>query len=281
MRRRSFLRRRRLHLINRVCPSPRVLAALIFVVSLPVLAIAQAGSVDPTIQSLRRDMDEMIKGQIELQKQVQDLKTLLQGNQARAQTPAKDIVFDISGSPIQGDAKAPVTMIEFSDFSCPFSGKYNNETRPQIDQNYVSTGKVRYVFCDFPLQSLHPFAHRISEGAHCAFDQKQFWLIRSVFFAHQTALTTDDALMAAAKEAQLNLETFGQCLRSQSHAAGINQEVAQASANGVTGTPTFFFGLTDPAGKIKVTKVIVGHQPYENFKQTLDSLLSDKNPQKL
>lgn len=257
--------------------SLRWLAILFFAGNLTATTpFAQAPPVDPAIQSLRSDMDELIKGQIELQKQLQELKALLQGNQACPQTPPPNIVFDTAGAPTEGAASAPVTIIEFSDFQCPFSGRYTNETFPRIDQDYIKTGKVRYVFRDFPLENMHPLAHKLAEAAQWAFEQKRFWEMRASLFAGQAAITSEQAIVDQAKQVGLDPSALKKCLSEGRQAGKVSQELPEASADGVTGTPTFFLGRSDPAsGKVKVRKIIVGHQPYENFKQAIDALLKE------
>lgn len=243
----------------------------------PSLLHSQPMSVDPTIQSLRRDMDELIKGQIELQKQLQDLKTFLQGNQACAQAPKQNIVLDITGAPAQGQPTAPVTVIEFSDFQCPFSARYTNETFPRVKQEYIDTGKVRYVFQDFPLENMHPLAHKIAEAAQCAAEQKKFWELRRNLFSNQATVTAEQAITEQAKSAKVDVAVFQKCLRDGMHTNKVAQEIADASANGVTGTPTFFLGRTDPtSNKVKILKVIVGHQPFETFKEAIETILAEK-----
>jgi protein-disulfide isomerase len=257
--------------------SLRHLAILFFAGNLTATTLfAQPPPIDPAIQSLRSDMDELIKGQIELQKQLQELKVFLQGSQACPQTPPPNIVFDTAGAPAEGVANAPVTIIEFSDFQCPFSGRYTNETFPRIDQDYIKTGKVRYVFRDFPLENMHPLAHKLAEAARCAFEQKKFWEMRTQFFANQSALTSNEAMAGQAKALGLNLGEFQKCLGDGRHSQKVSQELTEASAVGVTGTPTFFLGRTDPTGsKVKVRRIVVGHQPYDNFKQAIDALLKE------
>jgi protein-disulfide isomerase len=238
---------------------------------------SQPLSTEQTIQSLRRDMDELIKGQIELQKQLQDLKTFLQGSQACAQAPKQNIALDISGAPTQGQPTAPVTVIEFSDFQCPFSARYTNETFPRVKQQYIDTGKVRYVFHDFPLKNMHPLADRLAEAAQCASEQKKFWELRQTLFSNQAAVISEEAITEQAKSAKIDVVAFQRCLRDIRSANKVAQEAAEASANGVTGTPTFFLGRTEPTGsKVNILKIIVGHQPFENFKEAIESILAER-----
>ena len=254
------------------------IAAIFLSLASGMSSFAQPPATDPAIESLRRDMDELIKGQIQLQKQVRELKNLLQPNQACAQAPKQNIVVDIAGAPSRGQANAPLTVIEFSDFQCPLSGRYTNETFPRIEQEYIKTGKIDYVFRDFPLENIHPLAHRLAESGQCASEQKRFWELRTQLFGMQSAATSEEAIVVSC---QTSRGRFAVRLRKNvcMMASIPRKSIRNASkprADGVTGTPTFFLGRTDPAtGKVKVLKIIVGAQPFEDFKQVIDSVLSE------
>ena len=224
-------------------------------------------------------MAELIKGQLELQKQMQELKSLLQGNQGSAQGARGNILFNIAGAPAEGDVVAPVTMIEFSDFQCPFCARYDAETFPRVEQDYVKTGKVRYVFSNFPLQNIHALARPLADAAQCVSEQKQFWQMRHLLLTHQAALTSDQAIVDLVKQLGIDLSAFQKCRQDGKRAEKLSQAIAEAAADGVSGTPTFFIGVNDTAtDKVKVMKVIVGQQPYENFKQAIDAILTSIKP---
>src|SRR5690242_1023163 len=115
---------------------------------------------DGTLQSVRHDMDELIKGQIELQKQMEELKSMMQAIQARptappapapptAHPPPTNVLIDVAGAAQTGNPDAPIVLIEFSDFQCPFCAKYEKETFAKIDQEFIKTGKISYVFRDY------------------------------------------------------------------------------------------------------------------------------------
>ncbi len=87
--------------------------------------------------------------------------------------------------PTMGDENAPIVMLEFSDFQCPFCGKFWAETLPQIEKNYVDTGKVLFVYKDFPLREIHPFAQKAAEAALCAGDEGNFWEYHDELFKNQ------------------------------------------------------------------------------------------------
>lgn len=95
---------------------------------------------------------------------------------------------EIGALPAEGDDQAPVTIIEFSDYQCPFCGRFAQQTLPQIKKEYVSTGKVKWYFRDFPLSSIHPNAQKAAEAARCANDQKAFWKYHDQIYSNQNSL---------------------------------------------------------------------------------------------
>jgi protein-disulfide isomerase len=178
------------------------------------------------------------------------------------EVPSGPVDVSEADNPSIGDANAPVTIIEFSDFECPFCGRYVTQTYPQIKKDYVDTGKVRIVFRDYPLP-FHSNAQKAHEAAECADDQGKFWDMHSKLFSNQQALSVAD-LKKYAGELALDQTEFDECLDSGKHAAEVQQDLADGSAAGVSGTPSFFVnGL-----------LLVGAQPYSEFKKLIDAELA-------
>lgn len=145
---------------------------------------------------------------------------------------------------------------------------------PQIESEYIKTGKVKYVVLDFPLESIHKNAFKAAEAARCAWDQGKFWEMHDRLFANQQALAPDN-LPQHAQALGLDVSRFQQCLDSGQYAARIRKDLADGQNAGVTGTPGFFLGVTEPnSPTVKVLRVLKGAQPYANFKEAIDSLLS-------
>ncbi|MDA2916915.1 DsbA family protein [Nitrospinae bacterium AH_259_B05_G02_I21] len=147
---------------------------------------------------------------------------------------------------------------------------------PQIERDYIETGKVKYVARDFPIERIHKDAFKAAEAANCAGEQGKYWEMHSRLFANRTALALKD-LSGYAKALGLDMARFQQCLDSGKQAKEIRKDIADARKAGVRGTPTFFLGLTEP-GKptVKSLRVIRGARPYSSFKEAIDSLLSSK-----
>ena len=147
---------------------------------------------------------------------------------------------------------------------------------PEIEKEYIATGKVKYVFLDFPLP-FHKQAFKAAEAAHCAGEQGKYWEMHNQLFANQKAMEPKD-LTEYAKTIGLDSQKFQQCLNSGKYAEEIKKDIAEAQNAGETGAPAFFFGYAEPdkPNTIKATKMLKGAQPYSKFKESIDSLLLQK-----
>ncbi len=228
------------------------------------------------LENLRREVEALKEWQGRMQRELQELKSLVGGRQARPAAPAAEtqsLALSIDGAPFKGETKARLTLIEFSDYQCPFCARHVRETLPQIERDYISTGKVKYVVRDFPIESIHPQAFRGHEAAHCAGEQGRYWEMHARLFANQGAMGPND-LVSHARTLGLNLPVFQQCVESGKYSSGIRKAFAEGQTAGVTGTPTFFLGFTDSDGlKVKAVRMIRGAQPFSVFKEVIDSLL--------
>jgi protein-disulfide isomerase len=138
-------------------------------------------------------------------------------------------------SPARGPDDAKITIVQFGDFQCPFSGKEFPVIRP-----YMETMKnVKFVYRDFPLVDIHPDAFRAAEASHCAQDQNKYWAYHDQLFLNQSNLT-EAALESYAKNIGLDMDLFKSCLASETHKAQVLRDVQDGLALGVKGTPTFF-----------------------------------------
>jgi protein-disulfide isomerase len=210
-------------------------------------------------------------------KELQEIRKLLQQQQQAARpTPPPDALpaapVDVAKEPFKGAANAKVAIIEFSDYQCPFCARYEKDTYPQIVKDYVDTGKVKYVWRDLPLESIHPNAFKAAEAAHCAGEQGRFWEMHDQLFANYRNLAAEE-LPKHAEAVKVDAAQFQQCLASGRHATAIRQDMTDAANVGVTGTPSFLIGVVQPNGTVKVTKKLVGAQPYAEFKAAIDKEL--------
>lgn len=188
-------------------------------------------------------------------------------------TPTTINVDELVGdSATLGNANAPVTIIEFSDFQCPFCQRFVSDAYPQIKSEYVDTGKVKIVFKHFPL-SFHPYAQKASEAAECARElggDDKFWMLHDKMFANQSAIDVPD-LKRYAKEAGLNESQFNACLDNGDTAAKVQADYTQGTSIGVSGTPSFVIGSGENGTPL------VGALPFASFKSAIDAALAEAN----
>lgn len=170
---------------------------------------------------------------------------------------------------IKGDKNAKVTLVEYSDFQCPYCSRVN----PTIEQVMNDYGnKVRLVYRHFPLTSIHENAQKAAEASECASEQGKFWEMHDKMFANQTALTVDN-LKQYAKDLKLNTTKFNTCLDTGKYAQTVTASETQGSQYGVNGTPAVFVNgtlvSTWSSGEWQG-----GAQPYSVFKQFIDEALA-------
>jgi protein-disulfide isomerase len=168
----------------------------------------------------------------------------------------------------QGNANAPVTMVEFSDFKCPYCGRFSAETLPLIREQYIDTGQVRFVYKHFAI--LGPESNRIAEATECVAEQGQFWEYHDQIFADQTTVRStfnDSKLTDLASELGLDTTAFNECLASGRYTNQIQRESQAASAMGLRGTPGFLINGI----------FVSGAQPFEVFQQVIEEQLQATN----
>jgi protein-disulfide isomerase len=163
------------------------------------------------------------------------------------------------GHPSTGATSAPVTIVEFSDFQCPFCRAAESSLK-QVRQKYGDS--VKLVYMDFPL-GFHPHAMDAARAARCAADQDKFWQFHDALFLDQKKLDPNDLRLTAAKIG-LDHDQFNSCFSSDKHDAGIRKDMAEGNTLGVTGTPTFFINGRE----------LVGAQPPLKFDQVIDEELA-------
>jgi len=177
--------------------------------------------------------------------------------------PVVKVDVSVSDDASLGDANAPVTIIEFSDYECPFCFRHAKQTFPLIKENFIDTGKVRYVFRDFPLSN-HPNAQKAAEAAECAGEQGKYWEMHDILFDNQKALKIENYKLWAA-ELALDQTAFDGCLDSGSMESEVRQDLEDGQAIGISGTPVIFVN----------GRPISGAKPYSVFKSAIDAALTE------
>ena len=192
---------------------------------------------------------------------------------AKAQQPAAnsgnqavkryDVTFE-DNDPVLGPANAPVTIIEFSDYQCPYCRKWYTEVFGRLISTYGN--KLRFVYRDFPLISSHPEAEPAAIAAHCAGEQGKYWEFHDLVFSGQLGLGRTSYTQYAS-DLNIKIEKFTTCISSEKYKAEVENDLKYASNLGVRSTPTFFInGIA-----------VVGAQPFEVFQQLMDQELGSQN----
>jgi protein-disulfide isomerase len=194
------------------------------------------------------------------------------GQPGAAPQPTKVAAVNIDGAPTKGKADAPVTMVEFADFQCPFCGRFVTDSLQQIEKKYVDTGQVKFVYEQYPLP-FHPNAQPAAMAAECANAQGKFWPMHDKLYATQTTWESLDntavknTFKQYAAGLGLNTASFNSCLDSSKYSDKIQKQSSLGSQYGVSGTPTFYIG-NQKAGYTQ----IVGAQPITSFEQMIKQL---------
>ncbi len=216
--------------------------------------------------------DEISKA--DLDEAIAKLELKILQNQLPTEQPRPPVKISADNDPIMGDPNAPITIIEFSDFQCPFCARFHVQTLPSIYEEYIDQGKVKLVFRDFPIQSIHPNALPASVAAECANDQGKFKEMHDKLFENQNDWNKKETTAALsifvqyAEEIEIEKNEFESCIASGKHINDIRGDLEDGREYGVTGTPGFFVG-NDEIGYVELK----GAQPFESFKKIIDAQL--------
>jgi len=209
-----------------------------------------------------------------LDKALAKLELKLLQNQLPTKQPVVPVKISADNDPVIGNSDAPITIIEFSDFQCPFCARFHTQTLPLLLEEYIEQGKVKLVFRDFPIQSIHPNALPASVAAECANEQGKFREMHDMLFEKQNEwnkLETADTLSLFSQYAsnmQLEQNSFDSCLTSGKHIEEIKNDLNDGREYGISGTPGFFVG-NDQVGYVELK----GAQPFDSFKKVIDAQL--------
>lgn len=176
--------------------------------------------------------------------------------------PGSQVVKGVTtgSNSLKGNPNAPVLMVEFSDFQCPFSRRFYEEKFPKLDKEYIATGKLKFAYRDFPL-AFHPLAKLAATGARCATRQNRYW---QMFDKLSLSSSLDpEMIQRYAKELNLDIKAFNSCLNSQETKEEVEKDLKEGSRFGVRGTPAFFIN----------GRFVSGNLDYEVFKGIIEEEL--------
>lgn len=226
-----------------------------------------------------KDEVKALQAQAEaMQKDLAEIKKLLQeGARApakRAEAPFKPQTVSVGDSPFKGNADATITLIEYSDYQCPYCARHYRDSMSTLEKEYMDTGKLKYVMRENPLVSIHPHAMSASMAALCADDQGKYWEMHNIMFDNQREIDADKLKVFAA-DIGLDTTVFNECLDSRKYRKRINSDLSSGAKLGIRGTPGFALGLTDQndPDKANITVLLKGARPLSAFKVELDKLL--------
>ena len=187
--------------------------------------------------------------------------------------PIKPLSIDTTkGSPILGSESAQVTIIEFGDYQCPFCQKWNQNTKPLIEKNYIDTGKAKLIYVDFPI--IGPDSIKAHAGSYCANEQGLYWQYHDFVYANQGHenngwANANNLKKLVAGINGLDIDSFSKCIDSGKYEDRVKENKNIASKNGARSTPSFI--VIGPDGQ---ETPITGAQPYSVFQKTIDEMLA-------
>ncbi len=210
-------------------------------------------------------------------KELREIRQLLEKQQRPAVLPQQQaapaqpekVMLKAGGAHVLGKADAPLVLIEYTDYQCPFCKRFYDQTFPEIKKNMIDTGKVSFISRNLPLP-FHQHAQKAAQAAFCAGEQGKYWEMRDALFRNQNKLEVE-AILGYAKDLSLKADLFKSCMDDGKTAKEISDEAAYAGTLGISGTPTFVLGR--PKGDSVEGRKIVGAQPYAAFDAAVNELL--------
>lgn len=249
----------------------------------PLLALAFLSACQPQnndrleqeISALTQDIKLLQEDVASMAEQVKDIHEIAtQAQKPQHATLPNQVNFDEDGQlPMLGDAQAQLAIIEFSDFQCPYCKRFVDQTFTKLQNNYIDTGKVKYLVRDFPL-AFHKQAQSAAIAANCSLQQNAYWPMRAALFKNPQQLG-DPLYQQAATALSLDMDKFSQCRADPSMADKIARDIAYGKSLGVKGTPSFVIGRIEN-NQLIAPKLVVGAQSYETFSLVLNELLAQQ-----
>jgi protein-disulfide isomerase len=225
--------------------------------------------------AITKEQADAIVGELKLirqllEKQQVQLARAMAPQPAPAPAPPEKVQMNVgNGWYATGRADAPVTLVEFADYQCPYCKKFHTDAYAELKKNYIDTGKLRFVSRDLPLE-FHPFAMKAAEAARCAGDQNKYWELRDALYSN-AAPPNENVIKKAVETLSLDAKSFQACLDSGKYKADVQKDASEAAKLQISGTPTFVLAKST---KDKLDGVrLVGAQPFSAFQAAIEGLL--------
>lgn len=214
----------------------------------------------------RKQADEILN-------ELRQIRQLLQQQTAKnappEPPPPQRAKLSLDGVPMLGVKTAPLTIVEYTDYQCPFCQRFHVTTFAEIKKNYIDTGMVRFFSRDMPLD-FHPNAMRAAQAARCANEQGKFWQLRDVMGANPNNLDME-SIVKFSTDLKMDGKALRACVESDKYKSLVQNDLMEAMKVGATGTPTFVVGRSTPEGVDG--EVMIGALPFPMFDEKLKSLL--------
>jgi protein-disulfide isomerase len=215
----------------------------------------------------RQQAEDILKELRQIRQLLERPPAAARGPQEEAPTRAK--ISDLSGVSMLGSKNAPLTIVEFTDYQCPFCQRFHVTAFNDLKKNYIDTGKVRFFSKDMPLVDMHGNAMRAAQAARCAAEQGKFWELRDVMGANPNSLDMDH-IAGFATGLKMDAKLLRDCVESEKYKNSVQTDTLDAMKIGATGTPTFIVGRSTGDGV--EGELMVGAMPYQMFDDKLKSL---------
>jgi len=233
--------------------------------AVPLVLLLPLAAQPPNDGITRQQADEILN-------ELRQIRQLLQQQQAKNAAPAPEqparAKLNLDGFQMLGSKAAPITVVEFTDYQCPFCQRFHVTTFSELKKNYIDTGKVRFYSRDMPLD-FHANAMRAAQAARCANEQGKFWQLRDVMGANPDKLDLEH-IVGFAADLKLDPAALRACVASEKYKEAVQADVMEAMKIGANGTPTFVVGKSTPEGVDG--ELLMGALPYVMFDQKLKSL---------
>ena len=231
-----------------------------------VLTSLNVSAAEITEQQAEAILNELKQIRLLLEKE----QTPTRANSVRPASPQEMAKISVGDSYSLGADDAPLILVEFTDYQCPFCNQFHRLTFPELRKTYIDTGKIRFISRDLPLE-FHNNALLAARAARCAGEQDKYWALRDVLSSNPNNLS-QQAILNYGRELSLDTKRLQACLDSEQYRADIQKDVTEAHSIGITGTPGFVLGRSSNHTLEGIK--IVGAQPFALFDAKIKELLA-------